>query len=184
MLKTDRTLFNEWIEEAQNGNREAFSKIVKIMMKPIIAMTYKMTQNIDSAQDLAQDTFVAAWQNLATFQGKAKFENWVYRIATNKCLNYLKKEGKNLPLDNHKAIHASDDPSKEMLNRELRQNILGFMAQLPQQQRLVFELHFYKELTFEEIAQLTGKALGTVKTLYREAIAKLRATALKKGWHR
>lgn len=184
MLKTDKTLFNEWIEEAQAGNREAFSKIVKKMMKPIIAMTYKMTQNIDSAQDLAQDTFVSVWQNIANFRGEAKFENWIYRIATNKCLNHLKKEGKNIALDNHELIYSTNDPSKEILKRELKENILTFMAQLPQQQRIVFELHFYKELTFENIAQLTGKALGTVKTLYREAIAKLRATALKKGWYR
>jgi len=69
-----------------------------------------------------------------------------------------------------------------MVKKELRENVLAFMESLPAQQRLVFNLRFYQQLSFEEIAATTGKALGTVKTNYREAVKKLRRVALEKGW--
>jgi len=89
MKESYRDRLQPLIEKATAGDRDAFSDIVRIMMKPIVALTYRMTQNREAAYDLAQDTFLAAWQNLSGFRGEAKFDNWLYRIATNKTLNYL-----------------------------------------------------------------------------------------------
>ena len=168
--------------QAQAGEREAFSQIMRLMMNKTIALTYKMTGDKDNALDLAQETFISAWQNLHSFKKEAKFESWLYRIAVNKSLNFLKKK-KQVPLDNFDNIQSDSDPASDYNREELRQNILSFMMTLPEQQRLVFELHFYKEMTFDEVSKTTGKALGTVKTLYREAVIKLRAVAVDKGWH-
>lgn len=169
------------LTQAQAGEREAFSKIMRLMMNKTVALTYKMTGDKDTAMDLAQETFISAWQNLAGFKKEAKFESWLYRIAMNKSLNFLKRK-KQVPLDNYENMQSNDDPSSDYLRKELRNEIISFMRTLPEQQRIVFELHFYKEMTFEEISQMTGKALGTVKTLYREAVIKLRVVAVEKGW--
>lgn len=184
MAKSEPRPIDELANQAKTGDREAFTRIVKYTMNRVVALTYKMTQERESALDLAQETFVSAWQNLKDFRGDARFESWLYRIATNKCLNFLKQE-KRTSFDSEIGVPVSENnPETELLRKELRRGILDFMGQLPPEQRAVFELRFYKELTFDEIARATGKALGTTKTLYREAVIKLRRHAIGKGWRR
>lgn len=182
MAKTDSHHISNLLEQARLGDRAAFSAIVKLMMNPIVALTYKMTGDPDAALDLAQETFVSAWQNLSTFKGNAKFENWLYRIATNKSLNYIKREKKTTGEQALAGRPALDSPERDLNRAQLKQRLLSFMSQLPPQQKLVFELRFYKQLAFQEIADVTDKATGTVKTLYREALKKLREVATSEGW--
>jgi RNA polymerase sigma-70 factor (ECF subfamily) len=175
-----------FLRKAQAGDRNAFSEIVKRMMKPVVAMIYRMTQDRDSAVDLAQDTFVSAWENLPTFRGESKFESWLFAIASNRTLNYLKSRSvrDRRELDEQAvAEFSTENPETDLARKELHDRVLSFMTTLPEQQRLVFNLRFYRQMPFEEIARVTGKALGTVKTHYREAVKKLREVAIERGWH-
>lgn len=154
-------------------------------MTRVVALTYRITGNRETALDLAQDTFVSAWENLHTYRGEAGFANWVFRIATNKALNHLKAATRRRSQDDFDFdnIEATDPgPERQMHRRELAEQVCDFMASLPPQQRAIFELRFYKEMPFDEIADVLQRALGTVKTGYREAIKKLRVHALEKGW--
>ncbi len=170
-------------EQARSGNRAAFSELVNLLMNPIVALTHKMTGSREAAMDLAQESFISAWQNIGTFRGDAKFESWLYRIAVNKSLHYLNSAANktSAPLE-EAQFESPSTPEQDLSRDELRRNVLTFMRRLPEQQRIVFELRFYKQYQFEEIAEITGKALGTVKTLYREAVKKLRVEATEKGW--
>lgn len=173
------------VEQARAGDRQAFSAIVRRLMNQVAALTYRMTGDRDTALDLAQETFVSAWQNLGTYRGEASFVNWLYRIATNKSLNVIKAAQRltSLPDESEASLEfvSESDPQTDLERRELSALVMEFMAGLPPQQRAVFELRFYKQLTFEEISAATGKAVGTVKTNYREAVKKLRAFALERG---
>jgi len=158
-------------------------------MRDITALTYRMTGDRDAAQDLAQETFVSAWQHLSGFRREARFENWLYRIAANKALNYLGRggAGRTVSLEDAGgagAERASDEPAPDraLEQARLRDDISAFMRLLPPRQRLVFELRFYRQLGFAEIAEMTGTAVGTVKTNYREAVGKLRTYAAERGW--
>ncbi|UCD63015.1 MAG: sigma-70 family RNA polymerase sigma factor, partial [Candidatus Zixiibacteriota bacterium] len=111
---------------ARLGDRDAFSEIVRIMMNPIIALTYKMTQDRDSALDLAQDTFVAAWENLSEFKDEAKLESWLYRIAANKAINHLKRESRNVGDRGIDRRLAPADPERDFEKKELRYRVLSF----------------------------------------------------------
>ena len=185
MVETYREKLQPLIEKAVMGDRQAFSEIVRIMMKPVIALTYRMTQNREAAHDLAQDTFLAAWQNLSGYRGEAKFDNWLYRIATNKTLNYLASPKNTVvPSDDYRLTDMADinTPEKLLMQKELRGIVLEFMRTLPDRQRLVFNLRFYRNLPFAEIAAITGNSEGTVKTNYREAVKKLREYMNRKGW--
>ena len=189
MVNADREIVEYLVRRAKEGDREAFSRLVRLMMKDIVALTFRMTQDRDSAFDLAQETFISAWQSLRSFRQEAKFESWLYRIAANKALNHLKQRSRRQTrsidaLDTEALISglSSHNPEQRLRAKEMQKDVLGFMAELPDQQRLVFDLRFYKELAFEEIAGITGRAVGTVKTHYREAIIKLRAFAERKGW--
>jgi RNA polymerase sigma-70 factor (ECF subfamily) len=145
-----------------------------------------MTNDKDAARDLAQDTFISAWEKIASFQHTGSFKNWIYRIATNKTLNFLEKEKRMVSSDNLESLQNSIEsdsftPDRRIEQSQMRQSIQEFVDTLPARQKLAFELRFYNELTFEEIAETTGNALGTVKTNYREAIGKLRQYAKSKG---
>jgi RNA polymerase sigma-70 factor (ECF subfamily) len=189
MAIVDHEVIDFLVERAREGDKEAFSKLVRMMMKDIVALTYRMTQDRESAFDLAQDTFVSAWENLRGFRGESMFQSWLYRIASNKTLNFLKQRSHrqamsidSAPVGAVASQVPSDNPEQSLREVELQKGVLDFMAGLPAQQRLVFDLRFYKGLTFEEIARVTGKALGTVKTHYREAVIKLRTLAKQRGW--
>lgn len=176
-------------QKAKLGDRAAFSRIVRIMMSRIVSLTYRMTSDRESALDLAQDSFVAAWERLSGFRGDAKFSSWLFQIATNKSLNFLNKAStrKNLSLDETTVIeqpseHATTNPERALEVKLLRDDVLHFMRSLPQMQRVVFELRFYQSMSFGEIAMHTNKAEGTVKTHYRQAVIKLRDLATAKGW--
>ncbi len=175
-------------EKARLGDQRAFSELMKAKMNEIVAMTYKMTGDSQAAADLAQETFIAAWKNLGSFRGDSSVSSWLYRIAANKTLNHLKKEKKYSSFDSVPDVniqpidHSPEDPSRLLEKKQLREEMLDFMQTLPTQQRLAFELRFYKQLSFAEIGETTGSALGTVKTNYREAIKKLRKHAIESGW--
>ncbi|HWR83703.1 MAG TPA: sigma-70 family RNA polymerase sigma factor [Candidatus Deferrimicrobium sp.] len=191
MEKADNEIVADLVVKARQGSKEAFSRLVRLLMKNVVALTYRMTQDKDSAFDLAQETFVTAWQRLSDFRGESSFGAWLYRIATNKTLNYLKQQSGRREMSLDDAVlevlppqASSADPEQSMRDKQLQQHVLAFMAQLPPQQRLVFDLRFYKEMSFEEITHITGRAVGTVKTHYRLAVAKLRSVAQRGGWRR
>ncbi|RKX27654.1 MAG: hypothetical protein DRP45_00410 [Candidatus Zixiibacteriota bacterium] len=186
------TRFNEdelqrLVKKATGGDREAFSAIVRQMMQPITALTYRMTGDRDTALDLAQETFVTAWQNLAGFRGEASFASWMYRIATNKTLNHIKAAQRHSAIEqseiSEQTSAISGNPEREFARKELATDVAAFMTTLPPAQRAIFELRFYREMTFEEIATAVDRAVGTVKTGYREAVKKLRVFAREKEWH-
>lgn len=176
-------------QKAKLGDRAAFSRIVRIMMNRIVALTYRLTSDREAALDLAQDSFVAAWERLSGFRGDAKFSSWLFQIATNKSLNFLNKASTrhNISWDESKSttLPSSDlasNPERALKVKLLRGDVLEFMQNLPDMQRAVFELRFYQDLSFGEIARHLDKAEGTVKTHYRQAVIKLRELATAKGW--
>lgn len=154
-------------------------------MNQVTAQTFRMTGERDSALDLAQDTFVSAWENIGTFRGESNFAGWVSRIASNKSLNFIKARARRQTtgeVSEQLPDSTAVSPERQLFQNELADRVLEFMHNLPPQQRAIFELRFYKQLSFEEIAKTTDRALGTVKTGYREAVKKLRTMALAKGY--
>ncbi|MEA3297057.1 MAG: RNA polymerase sigma factor [candidate division Zixibacteria bacterium] len=185
----DHETIEKLAAKAKSGDRKAFGKIVRLMMNKIVALTYRMTGDRESAYDLAQDTFLAVWENLKSFRGEASFSSWLYRIASNKTLNYLNSPSVKKKVPSNRVEQVTDelistDPNPEQIlnNKLLYNDMLTFMGKLPSQQRLVFEFRFYEGLPFNEIARLMNKAEGTVKTHYRQAVIKLREYVVKKGW--
>lgn len=189
MVNANDETLNKLVSQAQKGSRDAFSELVRILMNDIMALTYRMTGDKETAKDLAQETFIAGWEKIKTYRGEAKFKNWLLRIATNKTLNYFKKASTTYEIsgDPDTSIMeyssvSDSNPETELKNKQLREDVLRFMNQLPPQQRIVFDLRFYKQLSFDEIANVTKRAVGTVKTSYRESIKKLRLWADEMGW--
>ncbi|MFQ5454546.1 MAG: RNA polymerase sigma factor, partial [Candidatus Zixiibacteriota bacterium] len=120
MAKTNDKQLEELVEKAKEGNREAFSEIMQITMNKTLALTYKYTQDMESAKDMTQETYIAIWEHIKDFKGEAKFESWLYRIASNKCLNYLKKV-KRVSFNNEMEQQPVDNPEKQLITKELKE---------------------------------------------------------------
>lgn len=154
-------------------------------MNPVMALTYRMTGDREAAEDLAQETFVRAWSEIEQYKGAGPVRSWIWKIAANRSLNYIESRSTHTRLEVQAAPgEASTElsPQRQLEQEELRRGMLAFMATLPPQQRLAFDLRFYQQLSFEDMSQVMDRALGTVKTLYREAVSKLRVHAQASGW--
>jgi RNA polymerase sigma-70 factor (ECF subfamily) len=161
---------------AQAGDKTAFNRLVKENREKMFALTYRMTGDRETALDLVQETFLTAFRELPGFRGESSFSSWLYRIASNKALNYIKRRKlvSFLPF----GSQAVSEPSYEMPdatdNSELKKALAREIASLPDREKLVFNLRFYDELPFGEIARVTGRSESTVKTQYQQAVKKLR----------
>ena len=189
MTGTDNQLIDLLAKQAADGDREAFSRLMKLKMNSIFALTYRMTADRQTAEDLTQESFIKAWQKLPTFRWEAGFSSWLYRISTNLTLNHLDKASvrSEVLLDDIESslsqfASRSPNPEQSFDQKRSRQKILKFMSSLPEAQRLVFDLRFFGQRSFSEISDATGRAIGTVKTNYRQAVLKLKQLAEKEGW--
>jgi RNA polymerase sigma-70 factor (ECF subfamily) len=142
----------------------------------MFALIYRMTENRETALDLLQDSFLAAYKSLSKFRGDSGFSSWLYRIASNKTLNHIRRS-RIIPFYNIEANSASE-PAYEMTDtlesEALKEAMAAALKNLPPQQKLVFNLRFYEELPFAEIASILDKSESTVKTHYQKAVEKLR----------
>jgi len=162
---------------ARAGDKKAFDQLVKENREKMFALTYRMTGNRETALDLVQETFLTAYRELPGFRGESSFSSWLYRIASNKTLNYLKRKKlvSFLPFGSQPGHEPSYVMPDTIDNSELKKALARELANLPDREKLIFNLRFYDELPFGEIARITGRSESTVKTQYQQAVKKLRS---------
>lgn len=136
----------------------------------------KMVLDHDDADDLLQEIFVKAWRALPNFRQDAQLFTWLYRIATNECLSHLgsRKRKVLLPMTETgellaAQLPADDAPAAADIERKLQAAILT----LPDKQRLVFNLRYYDEMPYEQMADITGTSVGALKASYHHAARKI-----------
>ncbi len=161
----------------QNENQNyAFNWLIKKYQEKIYWHIRKMVISHDDADDLTQETFVKVWQNLHNFQGNAKLYTWIYRIATNECLNFLRRK-------KQKFFLPIADVSKELLRKlesdtyisgdEVAIKLQKVLLKLPEKQRLVFNMKYFDDLNYEEISEILGTSVGALKASYHHAVKKI-----------
>ena len=158
--------------------REAFERIVNAYSEPIYWQIRRLVYSHDDANDLLQNTFIKAWTNIDYFRGDAKMSTWLYRIAFNECLAFLNKQRANNQL-------SIDDMDIELVNRlESDSYFDGDNTQkvfqqaihaLPEKQRIIFNLKYFKEMKYEEISEILGTSIGALKASYHNAVKKIEA---------
>ena len=165
----------ELISQAKAGDRRAFDKLVRMYKDKMFALTYRMTGDREAALDLMQETFFTAFKELRRFREEAAFSSWIYRIASNKTINYLRRRKLTafLPLESSSKAEAAYQMDDSASYSELQKEVDLGVKSLPPKQRMAFNLRFYEKLPFAEIAKILGKSESTVKTNYQKAIEKL-----------
>ncbi|MCS6794943.1 MAG: sigma-70 family RNA polymerase sigma factor [Raineya sp.] len=165
----------EKFKKAESKNY-AFNLIVRKYQQKIYWHIRKMVIDHDDADDLTQETFVKVWQNLADFQGNSQLYTWIYRIATNECLNFLRRKKR-------KFFLPIADVSKELLRKletdayiegdEIAIKLQKALLKLPEKQRLVFNMKYFDDLSYEEISEILGTSVGALKASYHHAVKKI-----------
>jgi len=166
----------ELVRKARHGDLESYDELVKRYQERIYATVYHMTSNHEDANDLAQEAFIKAFHALKSFKGGSSFYTWVYRIAVNKTINFLKqrKNRAQMSLDDldFNAEHDPDlvalisdkTPRREVNLAELQEKLNGAMQKLSEPHRLVVTLHDVQGLSHEEIAKIMECNIGTVRS--------------------
>ena len=163
------------IEEAQR-RPEAFGELVTRYQDRIYHYLYRMTGSREDAEDLAQDTFVRAYLALATFKRGWPLAPWLFRIATNLCINLLKRRGRmaHLP-DETEIVDQRVSVESEVEAREMKRELEDAILDLPEVYRAPVLLRHLYQLSYEEMAHALDIPLGTVKTRLFRAREMLRA---------
>lgn len=166
------------------GDEGSLEVLIRRYLKPIYGFVYHMVGNVHDAEDVTQETFVKMWKHLKKFDSRKSFKTWLFSIAKNAALDFLKKK-KAIPfsaLDNEDGDNVMIDSiaDSEALPSEIfdREDIASFlasaMAKLPPMYRAVLTLHYNEQLRFREIADVLGEPLDTVKSRHRRACSMLR----------
>jgi RNA polymerase sigma-70 factor (ECF subfamily) len=176
---TDRD--RAWVEEALDGDDQAFTHLVDAYATPVFNLAYRMLGTAEEAEDAAQETFVRAYTRLHTYDTSRKFSSWLLSIASHHCIDRLRRRRNNLvSLDELPPwnMPASDAESavQRIIRREREERIRRFLLQLPPDYRLALVLRYWYDLSYAEMAEMTGTTVSAVKSrLHR---ARLRLAAL------
>lgn len=154
---------------------KAFSLLVKKYQQRIYWLVRKMLLNHEESNDLTQDIFVKIWQKLDGFRGDAQLYTWIYRLSTNVCLNYLNKKNRRTisSLDDHIGILSSLKADNYFNGNELQQKLQMAIQQLPDKQRLVFNMRYFEEKSYNEMADIFETSQGSLKASYHHAVKKI-----------
>jgi RNA polymerase sigma-70 factor, ECF subfamily len=165
--------------EFKGGSKEAFNRLVDKYSKPIINYIYRFTGSREDSEDLAQDVFMKIFNSAKNYEASAKFTTWLYRIASNISIDYIRKrksKGPHDSLDEHKADETSgmqnqladknQKPADKLLEqKETGENIERALQTLPENQRAAIILKIYGEKSYAEIASILGTSPASVESL-------------------
>lgn len=177
-----------WIAAAREGDQGAFEELVRLYEKRVLALTQRMCKNPEDAAEAAQEAFFAAWRGLKNFRGDSSFSTWIYRLASNACVDLLRREGKQqaaVSLDdgelNLDVPSAAASPQEEAERRGLREQIEEGLRALPPEYRAALVLREIQQLRYDEIGEALGVDIGTVKSRINRGRKKLRIFLLERG---
>ena len=163
------------IEKAIKGDKEAYASLVRQYQNRIFGFIMRMTADRETALDLTQDTFLAAYENLSGFRQEAAFSTWLYQIAANKTRNFIKRSKREVPMsDDFDQASEAERPDTGMEKREQQALLVEAIGELPYKQRLTFNLRYFEQMKFKDIAGVLGVSVSATKTNFAEALAKLK----------
>jgi RNA polymerase sigma-70 factor, ECF subfamily len=186
MTSTDEEL----VARSRGGDADSFNQLILRWERPIYALAYRVIGREEDARDVCQETFLRAFRALPGFKGEAKFSSWVYRICLNLCRDWMRKQRRAPTVQMPEGVDpiemASERGPVESIEtlverRELSGVVAEAMALLPEEQRMAIILKEYHGMTFQEIADLQGCPLSTVKTRLYQGLTVLRRHLEKNG---
>lgn len=164
------------IEEARQGDRNAFGELVRRHYENVVHVVYRMCGESQLAEDAAQEAFIRAWVNLPSFEPRASLRNWLYRIAINAALDVLRRKSEDTVEDEEMLMVSDQTPGPEetLIRKEQVELLQQALRSLPEASRSVLVLREYGELSYQEIASVLDIPIGTVMSRLNYARNRLR----------
>lgn len=184
---------NELVRAARSGDQSAFEALVKANQAMAYQLAYRMTGNPEDAADLTQEAFLNAWRGLSAFDGRASFSTWLYRLTSNACIDFLRREKRRVSLsmtledeedEEGRQAQLPDSrysPERELEKKEAAEAVRRGLAALSDEHREVLVLRELEGLSYTEIAQTLSLEEGTVKSRIARARLALREFLQKEG---
>jgi RNA polymerase sigma-70 factor (ECF subfamily) len=173
----------ELVARSVGGDPDSFNQLVVRWERPVFALAYRVIGHEEDARDVCQETFLRAFRALGGFKGQAKFSSWLYRITLNLCRDWIRRQ-RRLPaaavsdgsdFAETFGLESAETAVDELVSRkDLAARVAKAMTRLPDEQRTAIILKEYHGLTFQEIADLQGCPLSTVKTRLYQGLTVLR----------
>ncbi|MCZ6693488.1 MAG: RNA polymerase sigma factor [Bacteroidetes bacterium] len=157
--------------------RYGFNLLVRKYQQRIYWHVRKMVIDHDDADDLVQEIFIKIWKNLDKFREESKLYTWIYTIASNECLNFLKKKRNRyfLPIvDVSAELNQKLEQSAYISGDEVQNKLQKALLTLPDKQKMVFNMKYYDEMKYDEIAEITNTSIGSLKASYHHAVKKIK----------
>lgn len=170
----DKEILEKFMKE--ESRNMAFNQLVRKYQQKVYWHIRKMVIDHEDADDLTQEVFIKVWKHLANFRQDSQLYTWLYRIATNECLNFLKSKKRKffLPINDVEAeLTAKIDQSDNLSGDEVQLKLQKALLKLPDKQRLVFNMKYYDDLKYEEISEILGTSVGALKASYHLAVKKI-----------
>ena len=169
------------LRKAQHGDPEAFEQLITPLEQLIWRICWHYTGNRESAEDCGQETMIRIWRSLDSYRGDCALESWVYRIAANCCMDYLRKKKRDKSVSMEPMREQGFDPADPSLGTEEQvvaadeqKRLREAIAQLPENQREALILTQLEKVPYEEAAKLLGVSEGTIKSRVNRAKARLK----------
>jgi len=181
MLPADNNLIKKYLD----GDENSFSKIVDIYLKQILNFSYKLVGNRKDAEDVTQEVFLKVWKNLNKFDLEKNFKTWIFAIARNTCIDFLRKK-KEIPFskfDNEEGDNVLEDslvdkelkPDEVFIVTENKEKIENALSKISFIQKEVIILRYMNELSFNEISEILNIHLNTIKSHHNRALIKMKS---------
>lgn len=176
------------IEHCQAGDVQAMGRIVCLYQNQVYNIAYGMLGNAEDAQDITQDVFLSVWEKIGQFQFKSRFSTWLYRVATNMCINEINRRQRQqtspTEMDDSQTWTPVDSrtPEKEVLLAEQQEILHAALAQLKHDYRKILILREMENLSYDELAEVLSCSVGRVKSRLHEARLSLRKVLKQKDW--
>jgi len=181
----------ELIETAIRGGEDSFEELVRRYQRPITGYIYRMLNNYDASLDVTQEVFIKVYNSLERYSSEYKFSTWLYRIAHNAAIDYMRRNSVNqqsIETENADGTYqlqiesAQPNPEQERERSELRTEIETVVKCLPQVYRELILLRHAQDLSYDEIAEITNLPLGTVKNRLFRAREMMREIFVERGF--
>lgn len=181
----------ELIEKAIGGREDGFEELVRRYQRPITGYVYRMLNNYDASLDVTQEVFIKVYNSLARYSSEYKFSTWLYRIAHNAAIDYMRRNSgytQSLEAENEDGTYQLQiesphpTPEQERERTELSQEIEAVVKCLPTVYRELILLRHSQDLSYDEIAEVTNLPLGTVKNRLFRAREMMREIFVERGF--
>ena len=178
------------IHQVLDGDHEAFAGLVNKYERQVYSLCLRMVENPEDARDLAQESFLKAWRGLRFYKFESAFSTWLYRLTSNVCIDFLRQQKRKPAVsltvgeeeDTELEIRDPEPlPEERLIHKDDRSAVASAMAQLEEEFRVILTLRVVNDLPYEQIAEILGVKVGTVKSRIARARTKLRKILLQNG---